>query len=58
MKHQKHTVDARIKHFMKRKMVEFPELKEKYGPRVEVVMRSYMWEDVASFFSKLRRGVQ
>lgn len=43
---------------MKRKMVEFPELKEKYGPRVEVVMRSYMWEDVASFFFKLRRGVQ
>lgn len=52
MKHQAHTVDIRIKQFMKRKMAEFPELREKYGPRVQEVQRGYMWEDLTTLFTK------
>jgi hypothetical protein len=49
---QAYSVDIRIKEFMKHKMAEFPELKEKYGPRVEVVQRGYLWEDIIGFFAK------
>lgn len=37
---------------MKHKMAEFPELKEKYGPRIEVVQRGYLWEDMTRIFTK------
>lgn len=49
------TVDIRIKRFMSQKMAEYPELKEKYGPRVEVVQRGYLWEDVMSLFRRTDR---
>ena len=52
MKQQQLSVDVRIEQFMKRKMAEFPELKEKNGPRVEVVQRGYLWEDLMSLFAK------
>jgi hypothetical protein len=52
MKQQAHSVDTRIKMFMKQKMAEFPELKEKYGPRVEVVQRGYLWEDLKALFTR------
>jgi hypothetical protein len=52
MKQSAHSVDIRIKEFMKHKMAEFPELREKYGPRVEVVQRGYLWEDIIEFFSR------
>lgn len=52
MKQQAHTVDIRIKQFMKRKMTEFPDLREKYGPRVEAVQRGYLWDDILGFISK------
>ena len=56
MKHQAHTVDIRIKQFMKRKMAEYPELREKYGPRVQEVQRGYMWEDLTTLFTKRVRA--
>jgi hypothetical protein len=40
---------------MKHKMAEFPELKEKYGPRIEVIQRGYLWEDMMGFISKKMR---
>lgn len=55
MKQSAHSVDIRIKEFMKHKMTEFPELKEKYGPRVEVVQRGYLWEDIVGFFKTKAR---
>lgn len=57
MKQQSSDVDIRIKKFMKHKMAEFPELTEKYGPRVEVVQRGYLWEDMVSMFTKMRRAL-
>lgn len=55
MKQSTHSVDIRIKEFMKHKMAEFPELKEKYGPKVEVVQRGYLWEDLVGFFKTKAR---
>lgn len=52
MRQRPGTIDIRIKRFMAQKIAEYPELKEKYGPRVEVVQRGYLWEDIASFFSR------
>ena len=52
MKQQTVNVDVRIKNFMKQKIAEYPELNEKYGPRVEVVQRGYLWEDLVSMFMK------
>ncbi len=52
MKHQPYPVEIRIKQFMKSKMIEFPDLKEKYGPRIEVIERGYLWDDIVGFFSK------
>jgi hypothetical protein len=52
MKQQSVNVDTRIKNFMKQKIAEYPELNEKYGPRVEVVQRGYLWEDLVSMFMK------
>lgn len=52
MKHNATTVNIRIKDFMKRKMSEFPELKEEHGPSVRVVQRGYFLEDIISMFSK------
>jgi|GEM_PF-2102027 hypothetical protein len=57
MKQQSTSVDIRIKNFMGRKMSEYPELKEKYGPRVDVVQRGYLWEDLISMFSKKERVI-
>lgn len=57
MKLQTRTVDDRIKAFMKSKMEEFPELKEKNGPRVEVVQRGYLYEDFISLFRKRNKVV-
>jgi hypothetical protein len=54
MTQQEISVDIRIEQFMKRKMAEFPELKEKNGPRVEVVQRGYLWEDLISLFNRKR----
>lgn len=55
MKHSATVVDTRIKRFMQERMEEYPELKEKYGPRVEVVQRGYLWEDLVGLFSKRER---
>lgn len=52
MKQHASTVDIRIKEFMKKKMSEFPELKERYGPRIQVVQRGYLLEDIIGFFAK------
>jgi hypothetical protein len=52
MKQHANTVDIRIKNFMKRKIEEFPELKEKYGPRVQVVQRGYLLEDIIGIFAR------
>lgn len=54
MKRNANTVDIRIKDFMKKKMVEFPELKDKYGPSVQVVQRGYLLEDLMGLFSLKR----
>jgi len=51
-KQQRHRVDQRIKRFMSQKMAEYPELKEQYGPRVEVVQRGYFLEDIISMFKQ------
>lgn len=55
MKHSAANVDIRIKQFMKKKMTEFPELREKYGPKIQVVQRGYLLEDLMGMFT--RRGV-
>ena len=55
MKRRASTVDIRIKDFMKKKMVEFPDLKDKYGPSVRVVERGYFLEDFMGLFT--RRGL-
>jgi hypothetical protein len=55
MKQSATIVDTRIKRFMQERMEEYPELKEKYGPRVEVVQRGYLWEDIVGFFNKKER---
>lgn len=55
MKQQSQNVDIRIKNFLNRKMSEYPELKEKNGPRVNVVQRGYLWEDIVSLFNKKER---
>jgi hypothetical protein len=52
MKQQQISVDIRIEQFMKRKMAEFPELNKQDGPRVEVVQRGYLWENLLSLFAK------
>lgn len=52
MKQQATTVDVRIKEFMKKKMTEFPELKEKYGPRIQVVQRGYLFDDIMGLFAR------
>ena len=57
MKQQSPNVDIRIKQFMKQKMAEFPELNEKYGPRVEVVQRGYFWEDFTNLFMKKEKAL-
>ena len=55
MKQQSTNVDIRIKNFLNKKMSEYPELKEKYGPRVNVVQRGYLWEDLKSMFNRKER---
>ena len=57
MKQQSQNVDIRIKKFMNRKISEYPELKEEYGPRVNVVQRGYLWEDLVSMFSRKERVI-
>lgn len=52
MKQQANIVDIRIKRFMAKKMTEYPELKKKYGPRVDEVQRGYLLEDVMSLFNR------
>lgn len=54
MKQRGNDVNVRIKAFMKKKMDEFPELKQKNGPDLKVVQRGYFLEDIMSLIP--RRG--
>lgn len=56
MKHQP-KVDVRIKNFMEKKMAEYPELNVANGPRIEVVQKSYLWDDLAGLFTR-RQGAR
>lgn len=52
MKQSSLSVDVRIKGFMRKKMTEFPELKQKYGPAVWDVQRGYFFENLVTKFTK------
>jgi len=52
MKKSSLRADVRIKGFMRNKMTEFPELKQKYGPAVWDVQRGYFFENLVTKFTK------
>lgn len=56
MKYQPYKVDIRIKKFMKRKMSEFPDLNVANGPRIQVVQKSSLWDDLAGMFVRHQRA--
>lgn len=52
MKQSSRSVDVRIKGFMRKKMTEFPELKQKYGPALWDIQRGYFFENLVTKFTK------
>lgn len=47
-----HSVDIRIKRFMKQKMSEFPEIEEVNDLQVADIQRGYLWDDMMNLFRK------